>query len=110
MELDKEKLIEIVTTIVDKTIKNSFIIPAGIMNSGSSEQPAQTVVSKKEENDKKVETVNSLKLLNKKLIVEEDIKSALKKNIATIEINKSAKITPLAADMILHKKIKLIKH
>ena len=106
MELNKKQLVEIITAIVDKTLKNSAIIPAGIINSGS----APAADTNKKDSEKNAVSGGSLKLLNKKLIVEEDIRCAVKKNILTVEVNKSAKITPLAADMILHKKIKLIKH
>ncbi len=105
MELQKEELINIVSQIVSKTLTNANIIPAAIINNLSVNNNLQTISTADTNNS---DNAGSLKLLNKKLIVEEDVKSAIKKNINIIEINKSAIITPLAKDMINHKKIKLL--
>ena len=90
-----EKLVDIIAKKVKEILKKSNIIPIQITNE----------ISNEENNNYS----SAFKLLNKKLIIEDDIKLAIKQNYKVIEINRKAIITPLAKDIVLHKKIKLIK-
>jgi len=90
-----EKLVDIIAKKVKDVLKKSNIIPIQIINDKISEDNNSYS--------------SAFKLLNKKLIVEDDIKNAIKQNYTVVEVNRKAIITPLAKDIVLAKKIKLIK-
>jgi len=104
-DISLEELTKIVSGIVIEKLKTANIIPVKISNKTES----SLKVKEKAEEIHSQSNGLSYQLLNKKVIVEEDIKNAIKKNFDTIEINSKSIITPSAKDMILHKKIKLIK-
>jgi len=115
-----EQLTDTIAKITMDYLKTAQLTPAAIIRARDNSN--KTVKSESSANQSKGTAAlperqvisegagNSVaQLLNKKLIVEEDIRLAVKKNCAVIEVSKSALITPAAKDMILHKKLKLIK-
>ncbi|HPN32552.1 MAG TPA: hypothetical protein PKY81_16490 [bacterium] len=114
-DLNLEELTGIISGIVIEKLKNASIIPINNFSaaSGDEKKSSQSAVKgsiqKNSVSCKNDGNSNSYQLLNKKVIVEEDVKAAIKKNCGTIEINSKAIITPAAKDMILNKKLRLIK-
>lgn len=99
MDLSIEQLTKIISESVQKTLKNSYILP---LNSGFSN-------NNKESNLKNDDSGKTYKLLNKKVIVEEDIKKVINQNLFSVEIMAKAIITPLALELLKTKKISIIK-
>jgi len=108
MIIDKAELVNLIVSAVNDALKKLYVLPL-------IKPPANNNETTKKEN-KQLVTPENLKadiaevynLLNKKVIVEEDIKQAFKKDYKTIAISKKAIITPLAKDLANQKKIKLL--
>ena len=114
-DLNLEELTKIISGIVIEKLKSASIIPINNFpvsekdEKKSSKSELKGSIRNSSVSGKNDSNIDSYKLLNKKVIVEEDIKAAIKKNYNIIEINSKSIITPAAKDMILHKKLKLIK-
>ncbi len=106
MNLNVDNLTELIAASVREILNKSCIIPVSELKktAAASSSSKNTPV-----NSQSAQSVKTIQLLNKKVIVEEDIKVAFKQNAAAVEIMKSALITPSARDMANSKKIKLIK-
>lgn len=105
MNFNVDNLTELIAASVREILNKSCIIPVNELKktAAASSSKNTAVISQT------VQSVKTIQLLNKKVIVEEDIKVAFKQNAAAVEIMKSALITPSARDMANSKKIKLIK-